>query len=208
MKTYANPARIANRLWRRVRMTLYRSQFASYGRRFVFDPDGVYSFDTITVGDDSDLGLRPILLATRSRICIGSHVMFGPEVAILGGEHRTDVAGRLMKSIRDVEKRPEDDLGVVIDDDVWIGTRAIILHGVTIGRGAVVGAGCVVTRSVPPYAIVVGAPARVVRFRWDIETIMAHEKAIYPPEERFSRDQLEAWRRVGLDQTLEEGEHD
>ena len=54
---------------------------------------------------------------------------------------------------------------VTIGDDVWIGTRAIILPGVTIGNGVIIGAGAVVTKDVPDYAIVGGVPARVIRFR-------------------------------------------
>lgn len=64
-----------------------------------------------------------------------------------------------------------------IGDDVWIGTRAIIMPGVTIGNGAVVGAGAVVTRDVPPYAIVGGVPAKVIRYRFDIDTIGKLTKA-------------------------------
>lgn len=167
--------------------------FSKYGSNFRFDPAGMYSFQTIEVGDDVNLGMRPILLAARSKIKIGNHVMFGPEVAILGGNHRTDLVGRFMKSVMDSEKRPEDDLDVVIEDDVWVGTRAIILHGVTIGRGAIVAAGAVVTKSVPPYAIVAGNPARVLRFRWDVDTILANEEKLYPPEARLTREVLERW---------------
>ena len=117
--------------------------------------------------------------------------MFGPEVTIRGGNHRIDLVGRFMKSVTNSEKRPEDDLGVVIEDDVWVGTRAIILHGTTIGRGAIVAAGSVVTKSVPPYAIVGGNPARILRFRFDLNTILVHEQTLYPPEERFSQEYLE-----------------
>ena len=58
-----------------------------------------------------------------------------------------------------------------IGNDVWIGHRAIIMAGVTIGNGAVVGAGAVVTKDVPPYAIVAGVPANIIRYRFDEETI-------------------------------------
>ncbi len=172
-------------------MYLIRSAFKKYGKNFRFDPDGVYSFQTIEVGNNVNLGYRPILLAPRSRIIIGNDVMFGPEVTIRGGNHRIDLLGRTMISITNEEKRLEDDLGVVIEDDVWIGTRAIILHGVTIGRGAVVAAGAVVNKSVPPYAIVGGIPARVLKFRFDIETILEHEHLLYPPSRRLTRTVLQ-----------------
>ncbi len=66
-----------------------------------------------------------------------------------------------------------NDLGepVSIEDDVWIGTNAVIVQGVRVGAGAVVAAGAVVTRNVPPYAIVGGVPARVLRYRFDERTI-------------------------------------
>lgn len=56
-----------------------------------------------------------------------------------------------------------------------------------------VGAGAIVTKSVPPYAIVAGNPARVVRFRWDVDTIMAHEQNLYAQERRLNRADLEYW---------------
>lgn len=61
--------------------------------------------------------------------------------------------------------------GIVVEDDVWIGSRAIILDGVTIGKGAVIAAGSVVTKSVHPYSIVAGAPARTIKMRFNEETI-------------------------------------
>lgn len=144
-------------------------RFASHGEDISFDPDGVYTFERIHLGSRVDLGYRPVLIAARSEIRIGSDVMFGPEVTIRGGNHRFDVPGMPMRSVTEDMKRPEDDLGVVIEDDVWIGTRAIILHGVRIGRGSVVGAGSVVTRSIPPFSIAAGVPARVIRPRFSPE---------------------------------------
>ncbi|MFC8620173.1 acyltransferase [Micromonospora purpureochromogenes] len=183
---------IGSRSRRAVRGWALAGRFAARGDNVVFDPDGVYSFATIELGSNVDLGYRPTLIAARARIRIGNNVMFGPEVTIRGGNHRTDQVGLPMIA---VQKQPGDeryDLGVTIEDDVWIGTRAVVLHGVTVGRGAVVGAGAVVTRSVPPYAIVAGNPARVIRLRWPVQTIRAHEVELYPPDQRLSAEELAA----------------
>ncbi|MCC6126714.1 MAG: acyltransferase [Pirellulales bacterium] len=185
----------AGKVFRRLRMYLHRPLFAAHGRNFLFDPDGFYSYENISVGDDVSLGWRPTLLAAKSTITIGSKVMFGPEVMIVGGRHNTEVVGQFMTDVH--VKRPEDDLGVVIEDDIWIGSRAIVLRGVRIGRGAIVGAGSIVTKSVPPYAVVVGNPAKVLKFRWDVETILEHERRLYPPENRLSRETLMRSRATG-----------
>lgn len=162
----------------------------SVGNNFRFDPDGTYTFNTISVGDNVNLGLRPILIASRSRIAVGDNVMFGPEVTIRGGNHRIDIVGQPMIATDDHQKRPNDDKGVVIEDDVWIGTRAVVLHGVIVGRGSVVGAGSVVTRSVAPYSIVAGNPARQVGMRFTLDEIRRHEAAMYPPERRLDPGNL------------------
>lgn len=65
----------------------------------------------------------------------------------------------------------DSQISVIIGNDVWVGARATILEGVTIGDGAVVAAGAVVTKDVPPYAIVGGVPAKVIRYRFDEQTI-------------------------------------
>lgn len=168
---------------RHVARTATAGLFGSHGDDFWFDPDGVYSYASIYVGDHVNLGVRPTLLATRAQIRIGNHVMFGPGVTIRGGNHRIDLVGRYLDEVDDGLKRSEDDLGVVIEDDVWVGGNATILHGVTIGRGSVVGAAAVVTRTVPPYSIVAGNPARVLRQRWDQDTIARHEAALRAREQ-------------------------
>lgn len=192
-------ARLLDLIWvsgmrvrRAVRGLASAGRFAARGDNFTFDPDGIYTYETIEVGRNVDLGHRPVIMAARSRIRIGDNVMFGPEVTIRGGNHRIDRVGAPMIS---VEKAPSDaalDRGVTIGDDVWVGTRAVILHGVTIGRGAVIGAGAVVTRPVPPYAVAAGNPARVIRLRWPVETIISHEQQLYPPERRLAPGELAA----------------
>lgn len=65
----------------------------------------------------------------------------------------------------------EDVARTIIGNDVWIGSRAIIMQGVNIGTGAVIGAGVVVTKNVPPYAVVAGCPAKIIKYRFNEETI-------------------------------------
>jgi acetyltransferase-like isoleucine patch superfamily enzyme len=153
-------------------------RFASRGDHFDFDPDGTYSYGNIRVGHHVNLGAGPTLLATLSDIRIGNHVLFGPGVTVRGGNHRFDVVGRYTDTVTEAEKRPADDLGVVIEDDVWVGGSATILSGVTIGRGSIIGASAVVTTSVPPYSIVGGNPARVIRARFTEAEVAAHEMGL------------------------------
>lgn len=169
---------------------ILRPLFKSCGKNVRFDGFGEYSFGTISIGDDVFIASGAQFSATVSEIRIGNKVMFGPDVTIRGGNHNTSVVGAYMYDVK--TKRPEDDQPVVIEDDVWVGCRATILKGVTIGRGAVVAAGAVVTRSVPPYAIVGGVPARVLKFRWTVEGILEHERRLYPAEHRSSESQLRA----------------
>lgn len=167
--------------------------FERHGANFWFDPSGMYSYGNISVGDDVNLGIQPILMAERSRIVIGNKVMFGPQVVVVGGGHNIKPVGVFMIDVK--EKTGAEDLGVEIDDDVWVGARAIILRGVRIGRGSVVGAASVVTKSVPPYSIVAGNPAKIVGHRFGIDEVLQHENAIYPAEDRISRSDLEDMRR-------------
>lgn len=91
---------------------------------------------------------------------------------ICGGEHDLQKLSSFPFSFFYERKRDSISKGpILIDDDVWIGFSSIILSGVHIGQGAVVAAGSVVTKDVPPYAIVGGNPAKVIRFRFDNEII-------------------------------------
>ena len=80
---------------------------------------------------------------------------------------------------------------MIVEEDVWIGANVTLLSGVTIGRGATIAAGAVVNKSIPPYCVAGGVPAKVIKFYWTIDEILEHEKVLYPEEERYSREDLE-----------------
>ena len=107
----------------------------------------------VSIGANSRIN-RDCSIDVRGGVTIGDNVSISPQVAISTAAHSAaDPAFR-------VEIRP-----VVIEDNVWIGMRAMILGGVTLGRGCVVAAGAVVTKDVPPLTIVAGVPARPVGMR-------------------------------------------
>ena len=111
----------------------------------------------VKIGDYSGVGQKCVI---QSNVSIGKHVMMGPEVLIYTQNHdfaRTDIE---MDKQGFRKEKP-----VIIDDDVWIGARAIILPGVRIGTGSIIGAGSVVTHNVPPYSVAAGNPAKVVKTR-------------------------------------------
>lgn len=100
---------------------------------------------------------------------------------LVGGEHSTNhLFTYPMKQVGlgiGVDTKSKG--SIIIEDDVWIGERALILSGVRIGKGAVVGAGSVVTKDVPPYAIVGGVPAKVIKYRFSEEIMMRLQKLNY-----------------------------
>src|SRR5450759_1751576 len=178
-----NLINIALVIFQRPWVWFLRTCFERHGKSFHFDPHGIYTFHNISVGDDVYLGRGAVLVAAKSKIKIGNKVMFGPYVSIFGGGHNIGEVGKFMLDVH--EKRPENDLGVIIEDDVWVGSRTVILRGVKVGRGAVIGAGSVVTKSVPAYSIVAGNPAKIIKCRFNLETALTHEKTLYPPEKRL-----------------------
>lgn len=80
---------------------------------------------------------------------------------------------------------------IVVEEDVWIGVGAIILAGAHLGRGCVIGAGTIVNKNIPPYSVVVGPSAKIIKKKFTVEQILEHEKTLYPVNDRLTREELE-----------------
>lgn len=101
------------------------------------------------------------------------------------------VIGTMVGDITEDIKPTGYDQDVMVEEDVWIGSNVTLLAGVTISRGTTVAAGAVVGKSIPPYCVCGGVPAKFIKFYWTIDQIIEHEAVLYSEEERYSREQLE-----------------
>ena len=129
-----------------------------YMRPLKSDIKGLYN---LSIGDGTSIPKGSVFYCTEAPLIIGKKVVFGPNPTIITGDHRIDVVGKYI--LDNTEKLPENDAPVVIEDDVWCGANVTILKGVTIGENSVVGAGSVVTKSIPDNEIWAGNPAKLVR---------------------------------------------
>ena len=149
-----------------------------------------FGLENLSIGSNVSIPRYAHIFCTDAPLIIGNNVIFGPAPTIVTGNHRIDIIGKPIIEIK--EKLPENDETVKIEDDVWIGANVTILKGVTIGRGAVIAAGSVVTKSILPYSIAGGIPAKHIKYRFNIDEILNHEKLLYPIDKQYKRENLES----------------
>lgn len=113
----------------------------------------------LKIGDGTYIGEQNNIRAAGGSVFIGENCLISQQVSMIASDHGS-TKNELIKLQPWVSKGD-----IVIEDDVWIGCAAQILSGVTIGKGAIVAAGSLVNKNVPPYAIVAGVPAKIVKYR-------------------------------------------
>ena len=136
----------------------------------------------LQVGNNCSIGPNAVIYCIYQKIILGNNIMIGPNVTMVNGDHNIKKIGIAM--INNRQKEQTDDAEIIIEDDVWIGANVTILKGVRIGRGAVIAAGAILSRSVLPYSIV-GGINRMLNVRFNIEEIIEHEKKLYLESQRL-----------------------
>lgn len=137
-------------------------------------PIDLFPLSTVQVGRFTYGGIKVLTFGEDYKLVIGDFCSVGPNVLfILQADHPINHISTFPFKVKVLgEKYEATSKGdIVIEDDVWIGANVTILSGVHIGKGAVLAAGSVVTKDIPPYAIVGGVPAKVIKYRFNDDII-------------------------------------
>lgn len=143
-----------------------------------------FNIDSVEVGKHSYGAIRVLNWGKGQKLKIGSFCSIAQEVMfILNADHNvTTISTFPFRNKLGIGEEPLEGVSkgdIIVGDDVWIGYRATILSGVTIGQGAIVAAGAVVSKDVPPYAIVGGCPARILKYRFSDDVVKKMVKLDY-----------------------------
>lgn len=165
------------------------ASYATIGKHCDLDYEMVTVPQNIHLEDYTRIQNHLNFISYKGKLIVKKYAAIGAGCIIIPGDHVPTVgvpqylAGKL--HINDVDGE------IVVGEDAWVGAGTILLSHCRIGRGAVVAAGAVVSKPVPPYAVVAGIPAKIIATRFTIEQIIEHESILYPIEERMSKEELE-----------------
>lgn len=155
----------------------------------------IFSKANLVVGENSSIAADAVIMNTRAKFILKKNSGSAFGLTVVTGNHMS-VVGKWINDVSDSDKDKIDnpaefDKDVVVEEDVWIASHVTLLYGSHVQRGAIVGAGTVVRSKIPPYAIVVGNPARVIGFRFTPREIIEHELNLYSEEQRLPLELLE-----------------
>jgi acetyltransferase-like isoleucine patch superfamily enzyme len=153
------------------------------GGRFI-RPHEIYLGDNIYIAPKFHISAR--------NLAIGNNVLIGPNLLIECDDHVFTNIGRTIFSTMDTRNIGS----VTIEDDVWMGGNVTVLKNVLIGEGCIVGAGSIITKSLPPYSISVGSPCRPIKGRFNVEDMGRHLALI---KSKYTLDAiLLQWKKCGI----------
>jgi acetyltransferase-like isoleucine patch superfamily enzyme len=171
---------------------IYIKQMAECGQNVMIKPfssilKGISNFH---IYSHVRIARYAVIYSTEALVYIGSKVEIAPQLKIITGNHSYNHVGKFLFDA-DYEKNSDDDKDVIIEGDSWLGINVTILKGVTIGRGSIIASGAVVNKSCPPYSIVGGVPAKILKYRFTIDEALEHENILYPQSIRYTKEELE-----------------
>lgn len=148
---------------------------------FLYENTHIYENATFIISDKGEKG----------RFIMKKNSAAAQGLTVVTNAHAVNGTVGVLRKEKFKNKVGDENVDVVVHEDVWIGTNVTLLPGSECGRGSVIGAGSVIRKKIPPYAIVIGNPAKVVGFTMRPDEIIEHEKLLYNEFERISMEELE-----------------
>ena len=190
---------IHNIISERIRMFIYtqfttffrntnRKNYAKCGENT--DLYGPLNLDPQFVELEEYVRLQPNIrmISHGGKLIVKKYSAIGAGTVIIPGSHIPTVGLPQFLSQTHINDVATD---IIVGEDCWIGSGSYLLSHAKIGRGCVVAAGSIVTKEIPPYAVVAGSPAKIIASRFSIPQIIKHEAILYSPEERMKKETLE-----------------
>lgn len=179
-----------------------RAEYGLMDKTAYLAPDTIlFNKKNLYMEENTSIPGGAMILNPRSKFIMKRGSFSSYNLCVCPGNHMV-VKGIWKHNVTDAIKDKLDtnghfDQDIIVEEDVWIGINVTLLNGAKVGRGSIVGAGCVISGTIPPYAVVVGNPWKIIRFVFTPEEILEHEKTLYQEDERLTIEQLnanyEAW---------------
>lgn len=177
-------------IFQRMYVSIEKRKLGYCGKRVVIHGftslnSGIFIFDDVNIYENCKFIMGP-----NGKFIMKQRSGAAQNLTVITGKHGKKV-GRWSKELM-LSREYDAETTITVGEDVRIGANVTLMPGVTIGRGAQIGACTVVTKDIPPYAIAVGNPSRVLRFIFSPNQIIEHEKTLYPINDRFSLEFIES----------------
>lgn len=166
---------LIGRLKQRLKLRKFRESWRKKNTHNTTMASSIFNIDKVSVGNYTYGNIDILDFGDNEKLSIGNFCSIAPNVKfVLNADHYTNHFTTFPLKVKVLQTQNKEGVSkgdIIVGDDVWLGLNAVILSGVTIGQGAIIAAGAVVTKNVPPYAIVGGNPARIIKYRFEDEII-------------------------------------
>lgn len=179
-----------NKVWAQYISPFNRRKYGAIGKHSIVQSGSTLVQENMIIDDNCVIQDHINFISNKGKLIVKKYSVISSGCTVIPGAHKLMVGVPFyLSTLKHVGDEEGD---IVIEEDCWIGAGCILLPKCHIGRGAVVGAGSIVTKEVPPYAVVAGNPARIIATKFTIDQILAHESVLYPVAERMKREELES----------------